>query len=135
MPARPQRPRRQPGPIDEKVAKGLAFLRVQSRESGQRRARVAVEGRWNTPDTALFLPKLALLLGRVFVQPVGRVGDDSVDAVVFALAEPVETIRMIQAGSGELCRGAPRLHLAKHALARLQFRTAHLIKTAPLTLK
>ena len=86
----------EPSPPQKELAQFIELLLRQRGKPRQRRPLVAVEGRRDTPYAAFARTKLLLLLGRVFMQSVRRVGDDGVEAVVAAPLKPVKTIRMVQ---------------------------------------
>jgi len=75
---------------------------VQRCEAGEWGARVTIEGRRYPPDTALAVGPLFQLVRIVFLHPVGRVCDDGVERVFREVGEPLETIRMDDAGSANL---------------------------------
>ena len=57
---------------------------------------MTVERRRNPPHAALGLAELGLLLRRIFVQSVRRIGDDRMETIVLLLPQPVEAIRVAQ---------------------------------------
>ncbi len=55
---------------------------------------MTIEGRRDAPHTSLSKTELGLLFNRVFVQSVGRVGDDGVKAAIGLLLNPIEAVGM-----------------------------------------
>jgi hypothetical protein len=68
--------------------------------------------RWrNPPDAALSIPQLYLLVRSVLMQTVGGVCDDSMNAVIFLKANPIEAVSMKQLDISDSEGVLPSLHL------------------------
>lgn len=55
---------------------------------------MAVKRRRDSPDPAVPIPKLGLLFGRILMQAIRRVGDDSMDAAIRLPLKPIKAIGM-----------------------------------------
>ena len=91
------------------------MLPCQCGKSRQWRPLMAIERRRNSPYAAFARAKFLLLLARVFVKSVRRVGDDRMEAVIAVPLKPVETIRIAQfhaAKTKHFGRTGQRFHVA-----------------------
>lgn len=69
---------------------------AQGSEARKGRTPAAIEGWRHSPDPTFALEELALFFFRVFDQAVGRVRHDGVNAVLAAIFQPLEAVRLIQ---------------------------------------
>ena len=96
-----ENPGQQPGPPEEEIMQLLAVVRRQHGKSRKRRSLRAVERGRQAPDAASALAELALLLRRVFHEPVWRIRHYRLDRIRAPGPQPLETIRVHQSGIPE----------------------------------
>jgi len=86
-----------PGKLGEKLGQLGEFLPRKNGESWQRAAGAAVERGWDTPHAAPALPQFLFFGGGVFLQTVGRIGNNGMDSVGWTVIHPFETVNQMKA--------------------------------------